>query len=399
MATNPIKTILQIGLICLPLGVHAQSNHALSSLDPKTATIKHIIAAKEEGKFLGWPANNGLWSWEGGKEILVGFSYGNFVEQEGHNFEGLSDSAEGIQTLLSRSSDGGQTWSIENPGHFVGDGGEVSPTPGGIDFHNPGFALRVIGVGYHGTKDPQGGYFYSYDRGKNWQGPYRFGTLMEDPNLKGMECTSRTGYLVTGKESCLIFMSARPGENGAGRDKAFVAETADGGKSFQFISWIVPRDDPYRAVMPAIVQLKDGKIVAALRRRIIGQDVCWVDCYSSNDMGRSWSFSSRIGETGSHNGNPPALALLQDGRIACAYGDRSRVRMYARMSADGGRTWEDEITLREDFQPDSFGDKDFGYPRLVQNHQGELLALYYWASPENPQHHIAGSIWKPTDSK
>ncbi len=218
---------------------------------------------------------------------------------------------------------------------------------------------------------------------------------MDNPNLEGMECTSRTGYLVTGKQSCLVFMSARPKENGAGRDKSFVAETTDGGKSFQFISWIVPLDDPNRAVMPAVVMTGDGTIVVALRRRIIGQDVCWVDCYSSSDKGRTWSFLSRVGETGSHNGNPPALALLKDGRLACAYGDRSRVRMFVRMSSDHGHSWGDELVLREDFQPDSFGDKDFGYPRLVQNHEGEMLALYYWANSEHPQHHIAASIWKP----
>jgi len=395
MASNCIRTILQIGIICFPVIAHPQSEPADLPAGSQSTAIQNLIAAREEGKFLGWPANNGLWSWDNGKEILVGFSCGKFVEQEGHNIEGLSDDALGIETHLCRSLDGGHTWSVENPDHFVGDGGEVTPSPGGIEFDNPGFALRVIGVGYHGTSDPEGGFFYSYTRGKSWNGPYRFGALMDNPNLEGMECTSRTGYLVTGKQSCLVFMSARPKENGAGRDKSFVAETTDGGKSFQFISWIVPLDDPNRAVMPAVVMTGDGTIVVALRRRIIGQDVCWVDCYSSSDKGRTWSFLSRVGETGSHNGNPPALALLKDGRLACAYGDRSRVRMFVRMSSDHGHSWGDELVLREDFQPDSFGDKDFGYPRLVQNHEGEMLALYYWANSEHPQHHIAASIWKP----
>ena len=30
--------------------------------------------SKEEGRFAGWPANHGIWSW--GNEILVGFSAG-----------------------------------------------------------------------------------------------------------------------------------------------------------------------------------------------------------------------------------------------------------------------------------------------------------------------------------
>lgn len=37
---------------------------------------KNVIVAKEDGRFGGWPANNGAWSW--GNEILVGFSWGYF---------------------------------------------------------------------------------------------------------------------------------------------------------------------------------------------------------------------------------------------------------------------------------------------------------------------------------
>jgi hypothetical protein len=69
--------------------------------------------------------------------------------------------------------------------------------------------------------------------------------------------------------------------------------------------------------------------------------------------------------------------------------------MLARLSRDGGRTWGEDLVLRKDFQPDKFGDMDFGYPRLVQNNSGELVALYYWATKEHPQQQIAATIWKP----
>jgi hypothetical protein len=180
-------------------------------------------------------------------------------------------------------------------------------------------------------------------------------------------------------------------------DKSFVAETTDAGKTFRFISWIVPRDDPHRAVMPSPVRLGDGNLAVALRRRIPqADDVCWLDCYGSRDNGRTWTFLSKIAETGKHNGSPPALAVLKDGRLACAYGDRTRIGMYMRMSNDGGNTWENEILLRDDFRMDKFGERDFGYPRLVQNNKGELVALYYWATPELPQQQIAATIWRPS---
>lgn len=58
---------------------------------------------------------------------------------------------------------------------------------------------------------------------------------MDDPNLKGKVFTGRTEYVVTGPDSCLLFLSSR-GSDEAYRDKSFVAETTDGGKTFQFIS-------------------------------------------------------------------------------------------------------------------------------------------------------------------
>ncbi len=35
---------------------------------------QHIVVYREQGRFAGWPANHGIWSW--GDEILVGFSRG-----------------------------------------------------------------------------------------------------------------------------------------------------------------------------------------------------------------------------------------------------------------------------------------------------------------------------------
>lgn len=366
-----------------------------ASHSKETGTMRHVTVASESGKFHGWPANNGVWTWDHGKTIVVGFSRHDFVEQEGHNIQGMRDSAPGILSWLARSSDGGNTWSIETPANFVGNGATPQPCPGGIQFDAPGFALRVVGTGYHGSQDPNGSFFVSNDKAKTWQGPYRFGGLMDDPNLADMECTSRTGYVVTGRDSCLVFMSARAKKNGGGRDKSYVAETTDGGKTFRFVTWIVPLSDPYRAVMPAVAALKDGQMVVALRRRIPDKDVCWVDAYGSADQGKTWSFYSRVGETGEHNGNPPALVALKDGRLVCAYGDRDRGKLFGRISADGGKTWDNEFVVRDDFRADKFGDMDFGYPRLVQNDRGEVVAVYYWATAEIPEQHIAGTLWRP----
>ena len=40
--------------------------------------IHHTEVYYEAGRFAGWPANNGIWSW--GNEIVVGFSLGYYKE-------------------------------------------------------------------------------------------------------------------------------------------------------------------------------------------------------------------------------------------------------------------------------------------------------------------------------
>ncbi len=393
MKRTETKLVLLVSLLAT-LGISGCKQPATVS---QGRPMMNVVVASEAGKFCGWPANNGVWRWDGGRELLVGFSFGDFVEQQGHNLKGGSDATLGVVNHLARSRDGGRSWTVEDPENFVGDGGVATDSPGGFDFRASGFALRVVGVGYHGSLDPMGSFFVSNDRGRTWRGPYRFGALMKDANLEGMVLTARTRYLATGPNSCLLFMSARPSGSTPGQiatDKTFVAETTDGGMSFHFVAWIVPFQDPYRAVMPAVGRLIDGTIIAALRRRDVAnaQVPCWVDCYTSRDNGRAWSFSSRVGQTGLENGNPPALTVLKDGRLVCAYGDRSRDRLFARVSADGGKSWGAEIVLREDFQTDKFGDHDFGYPQLTTNERGDVVALYYWATKDQPQQHIAATI-------
>ena len=181
-------------------------------------------------------------------------------------------------------------------------------------------------------------------------------------------------------------------------DKIACISTEDGGMSFQFLSWMVPLEDPHRAVMPQSVLTSDKRIVSVVRRRVVNdRNQCWIDAYHSTDSGRSWRFLSEVAETGAHNGNPPALTRLSDGRLCCVYGNRTKREILGKYSADNGRTWQEEFIIRDNFYTGESGQdmKDLGYPRLVQTKDGKLVACYYWASEENPQQHIAASIWSP----
>ncbi|MHC4572831.1 MAG: exo-alpha-sialidase [Planctomycetota bacterium] len=352
---------------------------------PTVRIIDNVIVYHDKHKWCATPSNCGVYTW-GDEEILVGFVYGPFIERPGHNV------GTPIYSVLARSTDGGHTWKMEDPDDFVGDGGTPVPSPGDINFAHPDFAMRVVGTGYHGSDLPEGAFFISYDRGHNWQGPYEVGNF-GDPEADSWERTPRTDYIVNGPNDCLVFMSVRSGDFGT--DRAFCVRTTDGGATFQFQGWIVPPADPYRAVMPSTVRCSPTKLVTAVRRRAVPDDICWIDAYVSTDNGLSWSFLSQVADTGDWNGNPPALLRLRDGRLCCVYGNRADRTMKARFSEDEGRSWRQELILRNDYQVDYFDDPDLGYPRLVQRPDGMLVTAYFWATADHPEVHIAGTVWNP----
>jgi hypothetical protein len=364
---------------------------------PTVATARgarHVMVFGGADVAAGWPANHGVWSWDDG-EMLVGFTYGTPVLRDGHDIDedGL------IYSVLARSLDGGETWAMENPSGFAGDDkpAPIGDPPGGIDFADPDLVLTVKSHILRAMGGEGESFYYSYDRGHNWKGAHHFGDLMSDPELAGQEFTARTDYLTEGPDRCVFFMSARkPDSRGTIRkDKVFVARTSDGGKGFEFVGWVVGLDDPHRAVMPSTVRCSPTRLVMALRRRAVPENDNWIDVYTSDDNGKSWSFSSRVNDTGLMNGNPPALVKMRDGRLCCVYGHRSERSMLARLSKDDGATWGPEVVLRDGYRVDSFGNQDLGYPQLVQRPDGKLVAIYYWSSEEQPNLHIAATIWDP----
>lgn len=350
--------------------------------------MRHVIVYEQAGRFAGWPANNGLWCWDG-QEILVGLTVGGFKEMQGHNI------AEPYRSILARSTDRGETWTPVRPEVFVGSGGEVRKLAEEIDFAARGFAMRAVGTGYHGSDRAEGAFYVSDDRGDTWRGPYSFGSLTDHPQLRDLEITSRTDYVVAGPHDCLVMMSARGSSTLT--DRVFCARTTDGGRSFSFVSWLIGPDDSYRAVMPSTVRCSSGRLVSAIRRRQVGTERCWVDAYGYADDWRNWQLLGKVIDTGPWNGNPPALAALADGRLCCVVGDRKSCRIVARYSHDEGHSWGGDVVLRADFRPDRYGDPDLGYPRVTQRSDGNLIAIYYWATEAVPHQHIAATIWNPDE--
>ena len=352
------------------------------------AGTRHIKVYFEEGRFGGWPANHGIWIW--GNEILVGFSKGYYKDLgDRHHIDREKPEAH----MLARSLNGGETWTIEDPGakgHLITGGDilhgtgrpdiqvpELVESSGGINFTHPDFAmtLRTDSVDA-GT----GRFFYSYDRGRTWEGPYRL------PNFGAPGIAPRTDYIVNSGSDCMIFVTAA--KSNAEEGRPLCARTTDGGKTWNRISWIGPEPKGF-SIMPASVRLSPTEILVATRHREGPRR--WIQAYLSDDNGASWSDQSTpVPEAGI--GNPPAMIRLADGRVCLIYGYRGEpYSIRAMLSADNGRTWGDEIFLRADGSS-----RDIGYVRAVQRPDGKVVAVYYFSDEATgPERYIAATIWDP----
>jgi len=356
--------------------------------------VEHVPVYAVDGRFGGWPANHGIWIW--GNEIVVGFSAG-YYKDLGPGIHAI-DRHKPEYHLLARSLDGGHSWSIEDPsrqGVLIGTRGmrhgtvppgtvekELSVCPGGIDFTHPDFAMSLR------MADVDGGvsrFYVSNDRAHTWKGPFQL------PLCGQLGIAARTDYLVNGKDDCMVFVTASKRNGREGRPVCL--KTADGGKSWRFVSAIGPEPAGY-AIMPSTVRLSPAEILTTIRchekDHSSGKEDAWIDAYLSRDNGQSWHYLNRpapdLGE-----GNPPALLRLRDGRLCLIYGVRKApFRIEARLSHDGGNSWTTPFVLRGDG-----ASRDLGYPRAVERVDGKVVAVYYFHDKSRVERTIQATIWDP----
>jgi hypothetical protein len=345
--------------------------------------IKQVTVYKQAGRYAGWPANHGIWIW--GNEILVGFESGLFKFSETRHSINWDQPAE---HLLARSTDGGETWHIEHPlslrapdgvkiANVPAERGGKQPVecPGDINFRNPNFAFtaRMEDVDIGPSR-----FYYSYDRGKTWQGPFRL------PNFGQKGIAARSDYLINGPHDMTLLLTAAKSNGKEGR--VICVRTTDGAKTWKMLSFVGPEPpEADKALMPSSVRLSPNVILTAIRH------TSWIELYRSDDDGMHWSLVSRpVSNTGAHNGNPPFLIRLKDGRLAITYGFRSEpYGIRARLSSDEGKTWTDEIALRS-----GGGTWDLGYTRTVQRPDGKLVTVYYFNDHKDTERFIGATIWE-----
>ena len=360
---------------------------AADAAEPPGA-IRHVVVYREAGRFAGWPANHGIWSW--GDEILVGFSRGTYKDRGPyHHID--HDRARGVPPgpqprrrrhlggRAAGAAGGARRHARDAPRHSSRRGPRRRrpvDLPEPIDFAHPDFAMTVR------MEDANTGtsrYYFSYDRGHTWRGPYRL------PTFGQAGVMARTDYLVNGPSDCHLFLTASKPDGKEGRP--FAARTTDGGLSWRFLGFIGPEpsrlrhhagDGPGLADGPGDDDPPQGPAAELDRRLRLARRrpdvVVPLDPRARHRRGQP-------AEPAPPPRRPPRLIY---GVRARPYGIR------ARLSADRGATWGPAIVLRDDG-----GSTDVGYVRSVLRPDGKVVAVYYFSDRSGPDRYIGATIWDP----
>ena len=359
----------------------------------KRSEIEHVVVYRSEAHFCGWPFNGGLWQFLDG-ELAVGFvrgacDYSSAVEV-GHR---TVDNERG-EHLVIRSSDGGGTWpqdsitTVYRRPEYDKRAMAAPYSLTGLKSVDPaadGFCL-ICGYGIPPEEDRTTMFVTtSTDRGRSWTDPVRM-RAYGFADLGG-----RPSYVVR-RDGMLLLFGHGSRTAGERRSVPLVLGSRDGGHSWGLVGEVELAPELPMGIMPYPLILPDGRILMAVRRQYDFESA-YTQVYVSDDGGRTWAFLSRVNDWGA----PANLVLLPDGRLVCVYGyRRPPFGIRAAVSIDQGKSWSEEIVLRDDG-----GSGDLGYPRSVVRPDGVVVSIYYFNLAEDilmqngGVRHIAATIWRP----
>jgi len=344
---------------------------------------RHVVVARDKAAYLGRPFEGGLWSFDEGRELLVGALCKPCNYRKRWDMEESFLLRDDVSFRTWRSRDGGLSWQADReifnlPRLKLLAARKKLPA---IRFpaDNPGL---LVFAGSAQLDDVPGAVIaFSTNRGKTWQGP----KLYSCP-FANRKTLAQSSSLLRPDGKRLLFLA------GMGPDQTLrpvVVAIAAGQPDFQVMG-LVPADPDGDMLWPSAVLCPDGSLLLACTWRCANSPGHTL-IFRSGDLGRTWDFVSRANEIG----QPGHLAVLADGRLLLTYGwPLPPYRILARCSADQGRTWGSELIVRE-----QGGSPDLGSVRTVIRGDGRMVSVYQWNEPGEKAafyggvRHIAATIW------
>ena len=183
----------------------------------------------------------------------------------------------------------------------------------------------------------------SADGGRTWSGP--------EPLFGEWACSSPIRRLRDGRLALPLYYVRKP--DSPGKAYGGVSFSSDGGRSWSEPATI-GKEGPLRLdAEPDIVELPDGRLLAALRPVLAFSE--------STDGGKTWSKPVKAGFAA----HCPYFLLTRGGILLLGHRLPGTSLHYSR---DGGRTWSDNVQL------DTVGS---AYPSMVELPDGTIYCVYY----------------------
>jgi len=347
----------------------------------KLANAEHVVVFNQQGIYAVFPYMPKVQS-EGA--ILITLAARTRASHD--------DPGGGITTM--RSTDGGRTWQV-----FRRDEGAISveevnamqalktadgtlvtihagydqyPASKRAELEKAGWEISDAREGVVTALSGHAGRV-SHDGGKSWQEQ-----PLPMPNPPGV--MSFHGGILTDQDVILYPVYGSPTSGDTGH--SYVYRSADAGKTWTFHEIIGDSRGERPMNETSIIDLGGGHILAFVRT---GDKVDHMYRAESFNGGITWG---RLADSGI-TGHPADLLKLRNGHILLTYGYRHKpFGIRARISKDIGKTWGEELVLRDD----GMG-PDLGYPMSIQLEDGVIFTSYYFREASGGPTHIAGTRW------
>ncbi len=322
-----------------------------------------------------------------GDELLMAFRQAPSQERVRHTHP------RSVITII-RSYDLGETWDIENAAQLAAGGGqEFAPihlgkgvVGGLLAAHEvvpvrEGRRARISHLHQHEYPFSNVGGFWCWSNNFGLTWPLHHNVLFA-PRLQ--TCASPV-RLSSGALLAPCYGNIDQGLTGISSNVVYRSD--DGGKSWSAPTLLAEGTEATRDFYePCLLELAEGHLLAMHR---VGrcQDgrhgLFWQN--ESRDGGRSWTDPV---ETKITSGACPRLLKLSDGRILLTFGRRYEpYGLYAKMSCDGARSWDDTSWLLR-----AAPNGNQGYSSSVEIEPGRVLTACY-AQNEQGVTGITGTFW------